>query len=390
MQKVVAALTVAPLLACVLLQLLHVDAYEISRGDVATLELRILHAMRFEQTLGPYARFGVSHPGPLLFYVLAPIYALSGRAAGSMYVAAAVISLAATIGIARVTWTRIQGSLPRAAVLVGVAVLLGALMGAHQPLGLATPWNPFVTIVPFGLLLLLAAAAESPSRAWVVGVVLLHAFVAQSHSVYLLPATVVLALSLVWRWNRRDTVVAVALASVLWLPTAIDEIAGTHNLRAVAGVAGGHARVGLTLTETWTTLVDRLAFGSAVLFVVLVLALAAARWRLRAEPRAFRSRLVVIAIVTLATATIVVARLDAPRGYLVAWLCAVAFVAWLAVALAWIPAELPGRTRLLPIVVAAIAACGSGYHQLHVMTVRMRKLAAAKPARTADVLRLLE
>lgn len=390
MQKVVAALTVAPLLACVLLQLLHVEAYEISRGDVATIELRVLHAMRFEQALGPYARFGVSHPGPLLFYVLAPIYALSGRVAGSMYVVAAAINLAATIGLVHVVWTRVTGTLPRAAVLLGVALLLGALMGAHQPLGLATPWNPFVTIVPFGLLLVLVAAADSPSRAWVFGVVALHAFAAQSHSMYLVPATVALALALVWRRNRRDTIVSAVLVAVLWLPTAIDEIAGTHNLRAVAGVASGHARVGLTFAETWSTLVDRLAFGSSLLLVVLVLALAASRWRLRAEPQTFRARLVVVAIVMLAAATIVVARLDAPRGYLVAWLGAIAFVAWLAVALAWLPAELPGRARMLPIVVAALAACGSGYHQLHVATVRMRKLDAAKPARTADVLRLLD
>jgi hypothetical protein len=64
-------------------------------------------------------------------------------------------------------------------------------------------------------------------------------------------------------------------------------------------------------------------------------------------------------------------------------------VSWLAVAIAWLPAELPGRARMLPMIVSTVAACGSGYHQLSVMTIRMRKLAAAKPARTQDVERLV-
>lgn len=52
------------------------------RGDSAVIELAVRNAAAFAQHLGPYSRFGWTHPGPLWFYALAPIYVLGeiGRA----------------------------------------------------------------------------------------------------------------------------------------------------------------------------------------------------------------------------------------------------------------------------------------------------------------------
>jgi hypothetical protein len=47
-------------------------------GDQAILALRVGDAMKFHAEVGPYSRFGWSHPGPALFYLLAPVYSLSG------------------------------------------------------------------------------------------------------------------------------------------------------------------------------------------------------------------------------------------------------------------------------------------------------------------------
>ena len=47
-------------------------------SDQAILALRVGDAMRFHAEVGPHSRFGWSHPGPALFYLLAPVYSLSG------------------------------------------------------------------------------------------------------------------------------------------------------------------------------------------------------------------------------------------------------------------------------------------------------------------------
>src|SRR5437879_7641309 len=48
-------------------------------GDGAALELGTLHAARGVQFLGPYSRFGWSHPGPAFFYLALPIYEAFGQ-----------------------------------------------------------------------------------------------------------------------------------------------------------------------------------------------------------------------------------------------------------------------------------------------------------------------
>ncbi len=48
-------------------------------GDGAALELRVLRAVRGVQFLGPYSRFGWSHPGPAYFYLASPFYELFGE-----------------------------------------------------------------------------------------------------------------------------------------------------------------------------------------------------------------------------------------------------------------------------------------------------------------------
>jgi hypothetical protein len=238
-------------------------------------------------------------------------------------------------------------------------------------------------------------AADSTWRGYVVVVLGLHAFVAQTHAAFLVPATVAVVLGLWWRWRAlprariREASASVAVIALLWLPTAIDQIAGSHNLSRMAAVTAEHPRLGLTLSETLGVLVDRVGFGSAAVLALLVVGLAAARVRLRIEPGTWRSRLTSMAVVQLGATTLVLDRLDAPRDYLTAWIVVVALVAWLAVALAWLPAELPDRFRHVPLACAVVVAAVSGARQLSVMTVRMRKLEASESRRGEDVQRLL-
>ncbi|MCB1167166.1 MAG: hypothetical protein KDK33_13475 [Leptospiraceae bacterium] len=45
-------------------------------GDPALAEMAVQEAGQFERILGPYSRFGWNHPGPLVYYLLWPFYAL--------------------------------------------------------------------------------------------------------------------------------------------------------------------------------------------------------------------------------------------------------------------------------------------------------------------------
>ncbi len=41
------------------------------------IELYTIHATHAAQFLGPYSQYGWHHPGPMLFYLLAPFYVVT-------------------------------------------------------------------------------------------------------------------------------------------------------------------------------------------------------------------------------------------------------------------------------------------------------------------------
>ena len=52
-------------------------------ADEAVTELATLNALHGRQLLGPYSRYPWHHPGPSIFYLLAPMYEASGKRAAS-------------------------------------------------------------------------------------------------------------------------------------------------------------------------------------------------------------------------------------------------------------------------------------------------------------------
>src|SRR5262249_25524372 len=63
-------------------------------ADRALIELYTIHAAHGDQLLGAYSQYGWYHPGPLLFYVLAPFYVSAGRTEYGLRLGALVINLA--------------------------------------------------------------------------------------------------------------------------------------------------------------------------------------------------------------------------------------------------------------------------------------------------------
>jgi hypothetical protein len=159
-------------------------------GDQAVDELAVMRAEHFAQLVGNYSRSpGVSaadawsHPGPAWFYAMDPVYALSGSTSWGFAAAAILLHGIAAALIVAVAWR--WGGPWLAAITSGLLLLFVAVAGP----GVFLPvWPPFATILPFALMLLLAALAAAGSTP-----ALLASWVAASYLMQVHVATVAVA-----------------------------------------------------------------------------------------------------------------------------------------------------------------------------------------------------
>src|SRR5689334_20522778 len=124
-------------------------AYPVS--DIALTELYTRDAAHARLLVGPYSRLGWHHPGPLLFYALAPTYAVAGGNAAALHAAALVLTL---VTLALVGWgaAAYAGDGFAAAVAVGIGLLILRL-----PSLATSPWNPHAVVLPALALIVYAA-----------------------------------------------------------------------------------------------------------------------------------------------------------------------------------------------------------------------------------------
>lgn len=144
-------------------------------GDYAGLELATRYVASGKTLLGPYSRFGFSHPGPLYFYWIAPIYALSGSTSTGLFAAACSLNVASSV--IAVVATRVFTTLAHA---VSVSVVLLAWMGAFGNAS-ALPWNPLVVVLPLVAFLVLVALAARGHTLALPPAALFGALAAQTH-----------------------------------------------------------------------------------------------------------------------------------------------------------------------------------------------------------------
>ena len=159
-------------------------------GDLALIELRTRDVGTADGSLlGPYSRYGWSHPGPLLFWVYAIGYRLTGGASSSLLAAAGACNLIAAVGTVWVAW-RTGRVVLAACVTLGLALLVASL---H--VDSIDPWNPFVTVLPFAFLIATAwAAIEGDGLALILSV-LVGSFLVQAHIGFAVPVAVLLLLA---------------------------------------------------------------------------------------------------------------------------------------------------------------------------------------------------
>lgn len=204
--------------------------------DLAMTELRVRDVGgRHTPLIGLPGRIGTlaqqgSHPGPVSFYALAPTYRLLGSTAWALQVATALIHVAA-MGTALAIASRRGG----ARLVLGVAVLLAVLTAGYGGGTLTEPWNPYLPLMWWVVVLLAVWSVLCGDVAMLPVAVVAASFCAQTHVPYLglalgMGALATAAVAARW-WRHRDdrhvvlrwSLLALGLGVLLWLPPSIDQ-----------------------------------------------------------------------------------------------------------------------------------------------------------------------
>jgi len=334
-------------------------------GDQATIALRTLEVGTSHTPLvGPYSRFGWSHPGPALFYELALFYRVTGDRISGLLLGTVVINATALVLI---TWVLLRrGGITLAALGIAFFGFAAWSVGASF---LWYPWNPTAALLPFAAALVLTWSVSNGSRRAIPVLAGVSSFLVQTHVEYAPIVVGFAGCAAVGYWqsrrerdsdpspSRRDLswrAVGLATAAVLlviWIPPIVD--AALHrggNFRALIrfgfsshstlGFASALRVMGLALSvhapwlgfhEPLSTLFQGgvapqgtpIPVGAAVL--VVAIAVAARRRDLPAL------RLCLVVLVSLGLATISVANIvGTPYPYLVYYLRILAAATWLA------------------------------------------------------------
>jgi hypothetical protein len=146
--------------------------------------------------LGPYSQFGWHHPGPLLFYTLAPLYFLSDYHEMGLRWAAILINLACLTGIAAIAWRR-GDRLFGVTFVACVAVLFVRASGDLM----YSAWNPHITLLPLALFVFLVADMCVARISVLPYVLVLGSFIVQSNIAYVPVVLAVGGVALLFAFN---------------------------------------------------------------------------------------------------------------------------------------------------------------------------------------------
>lgn len=325
-------------------------------GDEAAMIFRTRQVgTRSTPLVGVYSTRGWAHPGPILYYLLAVPYRLSGGTPVSVFVAAGLINIMAVFLILGLAYRR--RGLPG---LLLFAVLLAVLVHGLGPDTLIQIWNPYVPLLLFLAFLLAVWSVAEHDAIGLPLVAVLGSMCVQMHVAYLPLVAGAAIVGAIWVLARGDrpnlsalrrpvTLLAAGLFLLLWLPTLVDQLWGDHNLENVVkyfrqgaqdtmglstglGLVSGH----VSWHGAWTGGPESVVLGNVqpeglvflvVLLVALVFALVASRWI--TGGLAF---LPILALSELALAVSAAAQVERPAlSYLIIWMSPLAAFCWAAV-----------------------------------------------------------
>jgi hypothetical protein len=223
-------------------------------GDSAIFDLRVHDVWPLgplTPLTGAYSRMGWSHPGPLLYWLEAPLSAIGGGSSWATLCAQVALEALAVALTARLAWC--TGGLRRVLPWVALQATVAAALGSQQLLVL---WNPNVAL-PFFVLFLLQAwvVAQGASRhlpgLTVVGILLVEAHVGYALVVGAAGTWAVVCLVRAERRAGRPvmairpwSLAGVAVGVIFLMPAALDAVRRppgnlVHLTKAALGVGPG-------------------------------------------------------------------------------------------------------------------------------------------------------
>jgi len=285
-----------------------------------------------------------SHPGPLSFYLLAPVYRLLGSTSWALEVATVAVHLAAIATVLAIAHRRAgwHG-------VVAAGALVAVVIRGYGQILLTQPWNPYLPLLAWIVVLVATWAVVVGDEWMLVPLVVAASLCAQTHVPYVGPAggLTVGAIALVaWRGQARPggrllgrrVVVPLVIGGLLWLPPFVEEVVNESGnlgklsrhfgspLEEPLGLADGGA-LALRHLDVWAGFVGQFADtgrfvspsstgrGAATLAVWLV----AAGWTWRRGPSALRSLHVVVGAALLLGAFAMTRIFGLPWYYLTLW-----------------------------------------------------------------------
>ncbi len=180
--------------------------------DLAQTELRVRGVFSAHPPLiglpGRLGEFGVhtgSHPGPLSFWLLAPLYRLFGADGWAMFASALALNFFWVCLALYIGWRR-----GRLGMLVGVGTVVLLLVHTFGIFVVEQPWNPYMPLMAWTVVLLAAWAVLDDDHAMLPVLVFAASFCMQTHIPYLGMAGGVVAGTVVatvlWRILRARSV----------------------------------------------------------------------------------------------------------------------------------------------------------------------------------------
>ena len=146
-------------------------------GDVAHMVFRTSQVGTADTPLvGAYTVKGWAHPGPLLFWLSAPLYRLLGEDPRAVEWTTAIVNVVCIVALARVAWRR--GGLP---LLLTLGTFTALLVHGFSPELMVSAWNPFVPLLPFLLTVVLVWDAALGRRRAMVEALIPASIAMQGH-----------------------------------------------------------------------------------------------------------------------------------------------------------------------------------------------------------------
>jgi hypothetical protein len=224
---VLVLLAIAPVIAVLVTRTGH---HYVPAGDMGLIDMRVRDVLSAHPPLvGPYSRYGWSHPGPLMFWMLAIPSALFGQPAWATLVGSAVLQAVAIVWLALLAWRR--GGLP---LLAGAMVAMSLIYVTTGAWVVLEPWNPHVALPFFALFIFQAWLFATGEYRVLLGAAISSIFLVQTHVGYAPLVAIVAAVAALYafidlRRGRTDAVLlrsriprTVIVVVLLWLPAIIE------------------------------------------------------------------------------------------------------------------------------------------------------------------------